>query len=171
MLPYIFAAYVALKTYASSYYVQTFFPVQQHESATPYYIVVVVVVVLFTLTDRASTIPSNIRGCQSGTWSAGHKSIRGTSTKLQREQTTQQNKTKTTKERNNTKIHAMTIPLLLSARSKLHGLMGEARLLGLEGEIKRRVGRGAPYLPVSCIEELLLLYVRAFCSQEYVHEK
>ena len=32
-------------------------------------IVVVVVVVFFTLTDRASTIPSNIRGCQSGTWS------------------------------------------------------------------------------------------------------
>ena len=31
--------------------------------------VVVVVVVVFTLTDRASTIPSNIRGCQSGTWS------------------------------------------------------------------------------------------------------
>ena len=29
----------------------------------------VVVVVFFTLTDRASTIPSNIRGCQSGTWS------------------------------------------------------------------------------------------------------
>ena len=26
-------------------------------------------VVVFTLTDRASTIPSNIRGCQSGTWS------------------------------------------------------------------------------------------------------
>ena len=30
---------------------------------------VVVVVVFFTLADRASTIPSNIRGCQSGTWS------------------------------------------------------------------------------------------------------
>ena len=29
----------------------------------------VVVVVFFTLTDRASTIPSTIRGCQSGTWS------------------------------------------------------------------------------------------------------
>ena len=29
----------------------------------------IVVVVVFTLTDRASTIPSNIRGCQSGTWS------------------------------------------------------------------------------------------------------
>ena len=43
----------------------------------------VVVVVFFTLTDRASTIPSNIRGCQSGTWSAGQKKIRGTSTKLQ----------------------------------------------------------------------------------------
>ena len=28
-----------------------------------------VVVVFFTLTDRASTIPSYIRGCQSGTWS------------------------------------------------------------------------------------------------------
>ena len=27
------------------------------------------VVVFFTLTDRASTIPSNIHGCQSGTWS------------------------------------------------------------------------------------------------------
>ena len=41
-------------------------------------------VVFFTLTDRASTIPSTIRGCQSGTtaWSAGHKEIRGTSTKL-----------------------------------------------------------------------------------------
>ena len=44
---------------------------------------VVVVVVFFTLTDRASTIPSNIRGCQSGTWSAGQKEIRETSTKLQ----------------------------------------------------------------------------------------
>ena len=31
--------------------------------------VVVVVVVFFTLTDRALTRPSNIRGCQSGTWS------------------------------------------------------------------------------------------------------
>ena len=43
----------------------------------------VVVVVFFTLTDRASTIPDNTRGCQSGTWSAGQKKIRGTSTKLQ----------------------------------------------------------------------------------------
>ena len=34
---------------------------------------VVVVVVFFTLTDRASTIPSNTRGCQSGTRSAGQK--------------------------------------------------------------------------------------------------
>ena len=32
-------------------------------------IVLVVVVVFFALTDRASTIPSNRRGCQSGTWS------------------------------------------------------------------------------------------------------
>ena len=45
--------------------------------------VVVVVVVFFTLTDRASTIPSDTRGCQSGTWSAGQKNIRETSTKLQ----------------------------------------------------------------------------------------
>ena len=37
----------------------------------------VVVVVFFTLTDRASTIPNNTRGCQSGTWSAGQKKIRG----------------------------------------------------------------------------------------------
>ena len=34
---------------------------------------IVVVVVFFTLTDRASTIPSKTRGCQSGTWSAGQK--------------------------------------------------------------------------------------------------
>ena len=43
----------------------------------------IVVDVFFTLTDRASTIPNNTRGCQSGTWSAGQKKIRGTSTKLQ----------------------------------------------------------------------------------------
>ena len=48
-------------------------------------IIVLVVVVFFTLIDRASTVPSNIRGCQSGTWSAGQENIRGTSTKLQRE--------------------------------------------------------------------------------------
>ena len=37
---------------------------------------VVVVVVFFTLTDRASTIPSNVpvSGCQSATWSAGQYS-------------------------------------------------------------------------------------------------
>ena len=42
----------------------------------------VVVVVFFSLTDRVPTIPSNIRGCQSGTWSAGQKEIRGTSTAI-----------------------------------------------------------------------------------------
>ena len=41
------------------------------------------------LTDRASTILRNIRGCQSGTWSVGQKKIRGTSTRLQREQNKQ----------------------------------------------------------------------------------
>ena len=56
-----------------------------------------VVVVFFTLTDRASTIPSNIRSCQSGTWSAGQKDIRGTSTKLQLEQKKNTNTQKTTK--------------------------------------------------------------------------
>ena len=35
------------------------------------------VVVFLTLTDRASTIPSNIRGCQSGTWSQGGTKING----------------------------------------------------------------------------------------------
>ena len=38
---------------------------------------VVVVVVVFTLTDRASTIPSNIRGCQSGTWSRRGTKVNG----------------------------------------------------------------------------------------------
>ena len=43
-------------------------------SSLPY---VVVVVVVFTLTDRASTIPSNIRGCQSGTWSQRGTKVNG----------------------------------------------------------------------------------------------
>ena len=38
-------------------------------SRSSYVHVVVVVVVFFTLTDRASTVPSNICGCQFGTWS------------------------------------------------------------------------------------------------------
>ena len=37
----------------------------------------VVVVVVFALTDRASTIPSNIRGCQSGTWSQRGTKVNG----------------------------------------------------------------------------------------------
>ena len=41
--------------------------------------------VFFTFTDRASTIPNNIRGCQSGVWSSGQKEIRGVFTKLHRE--------------------------------------------------------------------------------------
>ena len=40
-------------------------------------VTVVVVVVVFTLTDRASTIPSNIRGCQSGTWSQRGTKVNG----------------------------------------------------------------------------------------------
>ena len=36
-----------------------------------------IVVVFFTLTDRASTIPSNIRGCQSGTWSQRGTKVKG----------------------------------------------------------------------------------------------
>ena len=66
---------------------------------------VVVVVVFFTLTDRASTIPSNTRGCQSGTWSAGQKKIRGTSTKLQCEQKKKHKHTKNDKRNRNNKIH------------------------------------------------------------------
>ena len=37
----------------------------------------IIVVVFFTLTDRASTIPSNIRGCQSGTWSQRGTKVSG----------------------------------------------------------------------------------------------
>ena len=53
--------------------------------------------VFFESTDQASTIPSNIRGCQSGTWSAGQEKIRGTSTKLQREHENKNDKKKGTK--------------------------------------------------------------------------
>ena len=38
---------------------------------------IVVVVVVFTLTDRASTIHSNIRGCQSDTWSQRGTKVNG----------------------------------------------------------------------------------------------
>ena len=54
------------------------------------------VVVFFALTDRASTIPSHC--CQSGTWSAGQEKIRGTSTKLKREQ--KQNKKQNKNDKN-----------------------------------------------------------------------
>ena len=43
------------------------------------------VCVFFTLTDRASSIPSYIHGFQSDAWSAVQEKIRRTSTKLQRE--------------------------------------------------------------------------------------
>ena len=66
-------------------------------------ILITMLVVFFTLTDRASTVPSNIRGCQSGTWSAGQKKIRGISTKLQREQNKNKKTTNTTKQNRNDK--------------------------------------------------------------------
>ena len=47
----------------------------RHSPGLYYY--VVVVVVFFTLTDRASTIPSNICGCQSGTWSQRGTKVNG----------------------------------------------------------------------------------------------
>ena len=66
----------------------------------------VVVVVFFTLTYRPSTIPIHIRGCQSGTWSAGQENIRGTSTKLQREHKNKaKQKMKRQKGRNNNTQH------------------------------------------------------------------
>ena len=37
----------------------------------------IIVIVFFTLTDRASTIPSNIRGCQSGRWSQRGNKVNG----------------------------------------------------------------------------------------------
>ena len=55
------------------------------------------VCVFFKLTDRASAIPSNIRGYQSGTRSAGKEKIRVTSTTLQREH---ENKNKTKNDKN-----------------------------------------------------------------------
>ena len=50
---------------------------EQISPATIAHHIVVVVVVVFTLTDRASTIPSNIRGCQSGTWSQRGTKVNG----------------------------------------------------------------------------------------------
>ena len=57
--------------------------------------------VFFTLTDRASTIPGNTRGCQSSTWSSGQENIRGASSNLQRESMGTKTEQKRQKERNN----------------------------------------------------------------------
>ena len=54
----------------------------------------------------------------------------------------------------------MTIPLL----QYVARLMGEARLLDLEGEVTRRLDRGAPCLSVSRLEELWL-YARVFVAK------
>ena len=43
--------------------------------------------------------------------------------------------------------------------------MGEARLLGLEGEVTRKVGHGTPCLSDSRLEELWL-YARAFVAKD-----
>ena len=51
--------------------------VQYNNELLPDIMYVVVVVVFFTLTDRASTIPSNISGCQSGTWSQRGTKVNG----------------------------------------------------------------------------------------------
>ena len=62
------------------------FPCSAHHGILPWQVYtncclfmsqVVVVVVFFTLTDRASTIPSNIRGCQSRTWSQRGTKVNG----------------------------------------------------------------------------------------------
>ena len=60
---------------ASMYLFKSF--IVQHGVCLTMVPVVVVVVVFFTLTDRASTIPSNIRGCQSGTWSQRGTKVNG----------------------------------------------------------------------------------------------
>ena len=55
---------------------------------------------------KKKKLPSNIRGCQSGMWSAGQKKIRGTSTKLPWEQKKNTNIQKRQRESNrNNKIH------------------------------------------------------------------
>ena len=76
---------------------EIFYGVRKFTNIFVLLLILMVVVVFFTLTDRASAIPSNIRGCQSGTWSAGQKEIRGTSTKLHWEQKKNTNTQKTTK--------------------------------------------------------------------------
>ena len=62
--------------YATIQRIRKYHPFIVSDWAVPSYHVVVVVVV-FTLTDRASTIPSNIRGCQSGTWSQRGTKVNG----------------------------------------------------------------------------------------------
>ena len=79
----LFLLVVVLLLYNRRYFQHAHFIPIVGVGKTGVVVVVVVVVVFFTLTDRASTIPSNIGGCQSGTWSAGQKKIRRTSTKLQ----------------------------------------------------------------------------------------
>ena len=53
----------------SGHQVRWTYQLGSHRSCLKKILNALVVVVFFTLTDRASTIPSNIRGCPSGTWS------------------------------------------------------------------------------------------------------
>ena len=65
--------------------------------------------VIFTITDRASTLPSNTRGCQPGMYSTGQENIRGKSSKLKRERI-DKNELKTTKERKKTHKKKQKMP-------------------------------------------------------------
>ena len=71
--------YIRRFVFAGVSYLQAFsFYAEYHVcSGSVFTAYVVVVVVVFTLTDRASTIPSNIRGCQSGTWSQRGTKVNG----------------------------------------------------------------------------------------------
>ena len=67
--------FFSLKTYSTTYVQRQLQLVVRNAAAVSG--LVVVVVVLFTLTDRASTIPSNIRGCQSSAWSQRGTKVNG----------------------------------------------------------------------------------------------
>ena len=60
-------------------------------------------VVFFTLTSWASMIPSNLRGCESGTWSSGQENVQRNIYKYSNVSSKKQNKNKNKIKQNKTK--------------------------------------------------------------------
>ena len=98
-------------------------------------------VLYIILTDRASTIPSIIRSCQSDTWFAEHENIRGTATKFQREHENEKRKKNGTRYREFGILLATSHPIhprdrnYLAFAPKEYGIYNNTILSGFQASL------------------------------------